>query len=172
MQASVTITALAGSMLRHFRLGSQSAICQRAAKVVHELQLALVHADTMPVAKGVVKVTITLGVIACMRYKDASGRGRRSLEVEFAKDELCRLERDASFTAGHGRDVVRGYRKAMQAIRAATIQNDLYRGGLRTEKLKGARQHQHSIRINQQWRLIVEMLPGNKIRIVNIEDYH
>ena len=94
------------------------------------------------------------------------------MDVEFAKDELRQLERDPKFTAGHGREVVRGFRKAMQAIRAATIPLDLYRGGLRTEKLQGARQHQHSIRINRQWRLIVEMLPGNKIKVVDIEDYH
>lgn len=94
------------------------------------------------------------------------------MDVEFAEDELRQLERDPKFTAGHGREVVRGFRKAMQAIRAATIQNDLYRGGLRTEKLLGARQHQHSIRINRQWRLIVEMLPGGKVRIIGIEDYH
>lgn len=94
------------------------------------------------------------------------------MDVDHAREDLRRLEREPNFTAGLGVDVIRGFRKAMQAVRAAVDSRDLYRGGLRTEKLQGDRQHQHSIRINRQWRLIVEMLEGNKIKIVDIEDYH
>jgi proteic killer suppression protein len=93
------------------------------------------------------------------------------LEVEFDDDDLERLERDREFTAGFSVEIVRGFRKAMNAIRAAMDTRDLYRGGLRTEKLKGDRQHQHSIRLNSQWRLIVQ-IDGSKIKIVEIEDYH
>lgn len=93
------------------------------------------------------------------------------LDVEFADDDLDRLEVDRTFTAGFGVEVVRGFRKAMMAIRAAEDSRDLYRGGLRTEKLNGARQHQHSIRLNGEWRLIVE-INAAKITIVQIEDYH
>jgi proteic killer suppression protein len=81
------------------------------------------------------------------------------------------LEVDRAFTAGFAVEIVRGFRKAMMAIRAAQDSRDLYRGGLRTEKLKGARQHQHSIRLNDQWRLIVE-IDSAKIKIIAIEDYH
>lgn len=93
------------------------------------------------------------------------------MEVEFLDDDLERLYCDAGFTAGMGKDVVKGFRKAMGAIYAADDIRDLYNGGLRTEKLKGARKHEHSIRINNQWRLIVE-IDGAKIKIKEIEDYH
>ncbi len=96
------------------------------------------------------------------------------MEVEFADDALDRLETDASFTAGYGREVVRGFRKAMWSIRAAHDERDLYRGGLLMEKLQGSRSHQRSLRINKQWRLIIEIVDGppRRIRVVEIVDYH
>jgi toxin HigB-1 len=98
------------------------------------------------------------------------------MDVEFADPDLDRLETDARFSAGHGAPVVKGFRKAMQAIRAALDERDLYASrGLRFEKLKGARRHQRSIRLNNQWRLILEIKDGNnghRIRVVEIEDYH
>ncbi len=51
-------------------------------------------------------------------------------------------------------------------------------GSLRSlnfEGLKGARQHQHSMRLNDQWRLILEFKrqgPERVVMIVDIEDYH
>jgi proteic killer suppression protein len=96
--------------------------------------------------------------------------------VEFDDSDLDRLEVDATFDAGFGPAVVRGYRKVMQAIRAAPDERDLYRlKGLRFEKLKGRRKHQHSLRINDQWRLIVELRGegGEKrVGVVEIADYH
>ncbi len=93
------------------------------------------------------------------------------LEIVFADDDLDRLEVEKDFTAGHGREVVRGFRKAMQALRAAVDTRDLYRGGVRMEKLKGSRQHQHSIRLNKQWRLILEVSDGT-VTVIEIDDYH
>jgi toxin HigB-1 len=43
------------------------------------------------------------------------------------------------------------------------------------EKLEGSRSHQRSIRLNDQWRLIIEIIerkPSNIIEIIGIEDYH
>jgi toxin HigB-1 len=97
------------------------------------------------------------------------------MEAEFKDDQLDRLETDANFMAGFSREIVRGFRKAMQAIRAATDERDLYRGGLRMEKLSGDRKHQHSVRLNKQWRLILEIDesgPSRKILVIGIEDYH
>jgi toxin HigB-1 len=98
------------------------------------------------------------------------------MEVEFADDDLDRLETEREFTAGFGREVVRGFRKVMQAIRAAPDERDLYRlRELHFEKLEGSRSHQRSVRINLQWRLILEIVgtaPNKKIRVVCIEDYH
>jgi proteic killer suppression protein len=47
--------------------------------------------------------------------------------------------------------------------------------GLRFEELKGRRSHQHSFRINDQWRLVaqIEKREGRKVvRIIEIVDYH
>ena len=64
------------------------------------------------------------------------------MDVEFADPQLDRLEVDVRFQAGYGDAVVRGFRKAMQAIRAAVDERDLYASkGLRFEKLKGDRSH-------------------------------
>ena len=98
------------------------------------------------------------------------------MRVEFDDDDLDRLETDPDFTAGHGTEIVRGFRKVMQSIRAAPDERTLYAlRGLAFEKLKGKRKHQHSLRINKQWRLIVELRskgPDKRIAIVAIEDYH
>lgn len=98
------------------------------------------------------------------------------MEVEFDDDDLDQLEVDPRFTMGHAQNVVRGFRKVMQAIRAASDERDLYNlRGLRFEKLQGKRAHQHSLRINDQWRLVVELPASNqskKIRVIKIEDYH
>jgi proteic killer suppression protein len=98
------------------------------------------------------------------------------MRVEFDDPDLDRLETDPDFTAGRGTEVVRGFRKVMQSIRAAPDERTLYAlRGLRFEKLKGRRKHQHSLRINDQWRLIVELRGSGterRIAIVDIEDYH
>lgn len=98
------------------------------------------------------------------------------MDVEFADSKLDRLEEDAQFQAGYADSVVRGFRKVMQAIRAAVDERDLYElKSLHFEKLKGDRSHQRSLRINLQWRLIVEIKERNNehyIQIIGIEDYH
>lgn len=98
------------------------------------------------------------------------------MEVRFADDRLRKLEADASFTADFGQEVVRGFRKVMQVIRAATDERDLRAmKALRLEKLQGNRSHQHSMRLNKQWRLIVELQRtegGKVVLVVSIEDYH
>jgi toxin HigB-1 len=98
------------------------------------------------------------------------------METEFKDKDLDRLETDPEFTAGYDRATVKAFRKRMQAIRAANDERDLYAvKGNHFEKLKGDRAHQRSLRLNEKWRLIVEIKSGhpkNTIVIVNIEDYH
>ena len=98
------------------------------------------------------------------------------MQVAFAADWLDRLETDPDFTAGLGPSVDKGYRKAIQAIRAANDERDLYAmRGLRFEKLKGDRRGQHSLRVNDQYRLIVELLgdgQNKKMGVIEIVDYH
>ncbi len=98
------------------------------------------------------------------------------MEVEFIDADLERLEIDPGASAGRGQAVDRGFRKVMQAIRAAQDERDLYNSrGLRFENLKGRRKHQYSLRINDQWRLIVEFqgkADQKMVLIVSIEDHH
>jgi proteic killer suppression protein len=97
------------------------------------------------------------------------------MEVEFSDDDLDHLETDAEYTAGLSPALVKAFRKRMQQIRAAADERDFYAlRGLRFEKLAGARKHQHSMRLNDQYRLIVELLDkGRKaLRVVEITDYH
>ncbi|MBW4616698.1 MAG: type II toxin-antitoxin system RelE/ParE family toxin [Desmonostoc vinosum HA7617-LM4] len=66
----------------------------------------------------------------------------------------------------------------MAIIDAAVDERDLYaQKGLRFEKFKGkrAKQEQRSLRLTDQWRLIVtvdEDDQGNSLTIIDIEDYH
>jgi len=98
------------------------------------------------------------------------------MQVEFDDADLDRLETDAQFTAGHSQEVVRAYRKRMQQIRASRDERDfLAVRSLNFEKLKGNREGQHSIRLNLQWRLILEIRgdhPCKVIGIIEIVDYH
>ena len=98
------------------------------------------------------------------------------METEFLNEKLDRLETDAGFTAGYAREIVKAYRKRMQAIRAAIDERDLRSvKGNRFEKLQGSRAHQYSLRLNDKWRLIIEIKSGNPkniIVVVGIEDYH
>jgi toxin HigB-1 len=98
------------------------------------------------------------------------------METEFSDEDLDRLETEAEFTAGYAKEIVKAYRKRMQAIRAAIDERDLRAvKGNHFEKLKGDRAHQYSMRLNDKWRLIVEIKSGspkNTIVVVAIEDYH
>lgn len=86
------------------------------------------------------------------------------------------MEEDSSFSGGFGQDIVRAYRRCMQLVRAAIDERDFYAfKSRRFERLKGGRSHQYSLRLNDQWRLIIEIEkanPKNIVVIVGIEDYH
>lgn len=99
------------------------------------------------------------------------------MDVQFVDSDLDRLEVDPGFNAGHSRQVVRAFRKTMGIIRAAVDERAFYAfRGLRYEKLKGRRSHQHSMRLTDQWRLILELKHGKKgttlVILRAIEDYH
>ena len=98
------------------------------------------------------------------------------MDVAFKDESLDRLETDASFSAGFGGTVVKAYRKRMQQIRAATDERTLYaHRSLHIEKLKGPREGHFSMRLNDQWRLVIELHgepPRKTIYVVEIIDYH
>ena len=97
------------------------------------------------------------------------------MDVTFADDRLDRLETDPAYTMGLSEALVKKYRMRMQSIRAARDERDFYaQVAMRYEKLKGKRKHQRSMRLNDQFRLILEITDEDekRIRIVGIEDYH
>src|SRR5215510_5127211 len=98
------------------------------------------------------------------------------MDVQFADADLCRLETDLRFTAGFATEIVRAFRKTIWFVRNAVDERDLYQmKGLHFEKLQGARSHQRSMRLNKQWRLIIELkaaAASKTVRVMSIEDYH
>lgn len=102
--------------------------------------------------------------------------GGHAMDVTFKDPSLDRLEIDVVYSAGFGGDLVRAYRKAMQHVRAATDERTFYsRKSFRFEKLKGDRESQYSLRLNDQWRLIIELhgnAPNKIVHVVEIVDYH
>lgn len=98
------------------------------------------------------------------------------MEVVFDDDALDQLETDALVTKGYSQGVVKAYRKRLQGIRSAVDERDFYgMKSWRFEKLQGQRQHQHSIKLNDQFRLVLELEGSGRnkrVRIIGIEDYH
>ena len=98
------------------------------------------------------------------------------MDVVFNDHDLDKLETDPSFTKGYSQGIVKAYRKRLQGIRSAVDERDLY--ALKSwhfEKLQGQRQHQHSIRLNDQFRLVLEIEDSRRekrIRIMGIVDHH
>ena len=99
-----------------------------------------------------------------------------AMEVRFDDSSLDKLETDSRFTGGFSPRVVKAFRKRMQTIRAAPDERTFYSlKSLHFEKLKGKRSHQRSMRLNDQWRLILEIegeAPHKTVAIKAIEDYH
>jgi proteic killer suppression protein len=98
------------------------------------------------------------------------------MDVRFRDGDYERLERDPTHSGGFDGAIVRPYRNRMHLIRQAVDERDLRAfKSWRFEKLKGARVHQYSIRLNDQWRLILEIegdAPRKVIVVIRIEDYY
>jgi len=98
------------------------------------------------------------------------------MDIQFKHQSYDRLEIDTSFDGGLPLAAVKAYRKRIALIRSAIDERDFYAmKSLHYEKLKGNRDHQFSMRLNDQWRLILEFLSeqsGKIVVVVSIEDYH
>jgi toxin HigB-1 len=98
------------------------------------------------------------------------------MQFRIADKTLERMDTDGEFDGGYSENIAKAFRKRMQAIRAATDENDLRElRSLHFEKLKGKRKGQYSIRLNDQFRLILEIEKegrSNRIVVCGIEDYH
>jgi proteic killer suppression protein len=98
------------------------------------------------------------------------------MDVRFADNDLDRLEVEPRFTARLPAEVVKAYRKVLNYIRQAADERDLRNWkSLHFEKLEADREGQYSLRLNRQWRVVVEFegqSPTKTIVICTIENYH
>ncbi len=98
------------------------------------------------------------------------------MDVRFHDKDYQRLETDAKWSCGFDAAVVKAYRNRLNFIRGADDERDIRAmKSWRFEKLEGSRSHQYSIRLNDQWRLILELegtAPKKVVAIIQIEDYH
>lgn len=98
------------------------------------------------------------------------------MEVQYGDSDLRLLAQDRAFTKGLSQEIVTKYRQRVQQLKAANDERVLRAlKSLHFEKLKGDRDHQHSIRLNDQWRLVLEFddsTTPKTVIIIGIEDYH
>lgn len=98
------------------------------------------------------------------------------MEVSFKTKALERLATEITYTGDYSQAIVIAYRKRIQVILNAPDERVFYAmKSLHFEKLKGNRSHQHSMKLNDQWRLILEfegVAPDKVVVVVSIEDYH
>ena len=98
------------------------------------------------------------------------------MEIEFGSADLTKLYVDPTYAMGLSPAVAKAFRKRVQFVLAAADERDLRSWkSLRMEKLKADRQHQYSLRLNDQFRLIFEFVgegQAKRLRIVGVEDYH
>jgi toxin HigB-1 len=98
------------------------------------------------------------------------------MDLEYADERLRSLANDLTATGGFDGAVVKAFRKRIQFIRAAPDERTFYSmKSLHYEKLQGDREGQHSMRLNDQWRLILRFAvndQGKRVVILSITDYH
>jgi len=98
------------------------------------------------------------------------------MEVLFADPKLERLESNREVETAWSPAVVSAFRKRLWLVRQAVDERDFRNlKSLHFEKLKGKRSHQHSMRLNDQYRLVVEIKQAGshkQVTVISIEDYH
>ena len=96
------------------------------------------------------------------------------MKLRFRTEALRQLEEADSQEFSEA--VTERYRSRINLIRSAPDERDFYAlKSLHYEKLSGDRAHQRSMRLNQQWRLILEFEgegADKTVVIIAIEDYH
>jgi proteic killer suppression protein len=98
------------------------------------------------------------------------------LRVEYHDEVLRQLAEEPGYAPkGWDHDAIKSYRKKVQLISAAQDERDLYAmRGLRMEKLKGDRLGHTSMRLNDQFRLILTFkTEGDRVAVLlEVVDYH
>ena len=97
--------------------------------------------------------------------------------VEFEDDDLRRLYQEQDFRVPQiGPDLTRKFRKVVWFVVQAPDERDLYAmASLHYERLVGKRAGQRSLRLNDQWRLIVRVEKADEDKtavVIEIVDYH
>ena len=88
------------------------------------------------------------------------------------RDKETELVAQRRFSKKLPQDIQQVAHRKMQLVKAAEALEDLARPpGNRLEALSGNRAGQHSIRINDQWRICFEWIEGGA-RNIEITDYH
>jgi proteic killer suppression protein len=96
------------------------------------------------------------------------------VKIEFSSNRLA----DASISLSEasrlfGVPIGRKYIQRLAVLRAADKFSQLYGfQALRLHPLKGNRSGQYGIIITANYRLIIEKITVDEVRIVNLEDYH
>ena len=93
------------------------------------------------------------------------------MDIRFRDDALSRLEVEAD-DGGYPPGIAKAFRKRMQTLRAATDERVLRQWkSLHFEKWED----HHSVRLNEQWRLILDFEGDSSSKVVvilGIKDYH
>jgi len=97
------------------------------------------------------------------------------MDIEFRDSDLALVETKEAHKTKLPVSVINSLRDKLVVIRAAPDERVLRNWkSLHYEKLAG-RPGEHSIRINEKWRLIVTVdttIVPNKLTILGVEDYH
>ena len=98
------------------------------------------------------------------------------MEIEYDDESLRRLAEDTQETGGWDVAIVKAYRKRVQFIQASPDERAFWNmRSLHYEKLKHDREGQFSMRLNDQWRLILRYSTDSgtkRAAIIEITDYH
>jgi len=98
------------------------------------------------------------------------------MEIEFADSRLAEIETANAGSTGLPVPVIKAARRKLTLLRAATDGRVLRNWkSLHYEKLKGNREGQRSIRVNEKYRIVFTLdsdTEPQKATILSIEDYH
>ena len=98
------------------------------------------------------------------------------MKIVFRDDRLALVRTDRAAKTKLPFPVIKSAREKLIILEAAPNEQVLRNWrSLRYEKLKGDRQNQRSIRINNQWRMVFELDDHTEpptINVLAIEDYH
>ena len=98
------------------------------------------------------------------------------MRIVFADDGLALIETDEAGATRLPVGVIKSARRKLTLLRAAIDDRSLRNWkSLHYEKLKGDRESQRSIRLNDQYRMVFELdeeTEPQTVTILKIEDYH